>query len=197
MMRDWLPYQDEFQHEILCLEGPALDDSCKSCGKPGCGKYRCTDCRSSGLWCQDCCVRDHASHPFHSISQWTGTYFQPTTLRAIGFVLHLGHETLPCPHWTADETGGGDFTVVDVDGVYVHQVAWCQCRDAPDRWRQLLRMRLYPATVQFPRSAFTFRLLRYYNIDTLECNTSTASFMSKLRRLTNLYHPLTVPVSLI
>jgi hypothetical protein len=196
MMRDWLPYQEAFQDEILSSEGRGLDASCASCHNLDGGEYRCADCYFSGLLCQDCCVNEHARHPFHSISLWTGKYFQSTTLQALGFVLHLGHGGLCCPV-SEDQNGGAEFTVVDVDGVYNHKVVWCGCTDAPERWKQLLQMKLYPASIQYPRTAFTFRLLRYYHIDMLECHTTASSFMTKLRRLTNLYHPLTVPVSAI
>jgi hypothetical protein len=199
MMRDWLPYQREFQEEILSSESPGSDTSCASCEKLDGGQYRCSDCYFNGLLCQECCVKDHTRHPFHSISQWNGKYFQSTSLQAIGFVLYLGHGGLRCPanDWLEDENGGGEFTVVDMDGVYNHKMVWCGCTNAPQRWKQLLQMKLYPASVQFPRTAFTFQLLRYYNIDILECSATASSFMSKLRRLTNLYHPLTVPVIVI
>jgi hypothetical protein len=197
MMRDWLPHQGAFQQEILSSDGPGLHTSCANCQKSSGTAYRCTDCYFSGILCQDCCIADHRRHPFHSITQWNGRYFEPTTLQAIGFVLHVGHEGSPCPHWSVDHNGKGEFTVVDVNRIHVHKVSWCRCLNAPDRWRQLLRMNLYPATVHSPRTAFTFRLLRYYDMDSLECNTTASSFMTKLRRLTDLYHPLTVPVSVI
>jgi hypothetical protein len=193
MMRDWLPYRDEFLHQILSVEGCGTHGLCGSCGKLDGGEYRCSDCYYSGLLCQECCLKDHTRHPFHSIGRWNGKYFQSTTLRDLGFVLHLGHGGSSCP-----ENGGvdvKDFTVVDLDRVHNHQVAWCGCANAPERWKQLLQVKLYPASVQLPRTAFTFRLLEYYSMDVLECNSTAFAFMTKLRRLTNLYHPETVPVS--
>ena len=198
MMRDWLPHVQGFQEEILSLECYGMDTSCADCHKQKGGQYRCSDCFSVRLLCKDCCVKAHMYLPFHSISEWTGKYFQRTTLKALEFVLHLGHGGLSCPAngWMAKRGYcGTDITVVDVDGVYIHKVVWCGCANAPERWQQLLRMRLYPASIQLPQTAFTFRLLQYFNIDTLECGTSSASFMTKLKRLTNLYDPLSVPVS--
>jgi len=194
MMRDWLLYQSEFQAEIISSEGHPMDASCASCWKQD-GQYRCSDCFRSGLYCQDCCVSAHAALPFHSITQWNGRYFEKTTLQALGFVLHLGHGGSSCPQMSEEGYSGTELTVVDLDGIYIHTVAWCACTDPAERWKQLLRTRLYPASVQFPRTAFTFRLLNYFNMDILECDTSSASFMTKLRRLTNLYDPMNVPVS--
>jgi hypothetical protein len=195
MMREWLPLQDDFQHAILSLEGRGTDDSCTSCQATNAGKYRCEDCYHSGLLCQECCVAYHARHPFHSIRQWTGKYFQSVALQALGFVLHLGHGGSPCPAYNHRyDNSGREFTVVDVDGVYTHRVAWCECTNGPERWKQLLQAKLYPASIQYPKTAFTFRQLQYYGIDTLECGVTASSFMTKLRRLTNLHHPETVAV---
>jgi hypothetical protein len=197
MMREWLLYRDEFQHEILSLEGHGGQSTCGSCGNLDGGEYRCLDCYSSALLCQSCCIKDHARHPFHSIRQWNGKYFKSTSLKDLGFVLHLGHGGLPCPANEGVGVDVADFIVVDVDRVHNHQVAWCKCANGSERWKQLLQVKLYPASVNFPRTAFTFRLLDYYSIDTLECNATASAFMTKLRRLTNLHHPETVPVSAI
>lgn len=193
MMREWLLYRDEFQHEILSLEGRGSDSSCGTCGMEDGGEYRCSDCHFSGLLCQDCCIKDHARHPFHAIRQWNGKYFKSTTLRELGFVLHFGHGGSPCSE--SDVVDVADFTVVDMDKVYNHKVSWCKCAGAPERWKQLLQVKLYPASIHYPRTAFTFRFLDYYNIDNLECNATPSAVMTKLRRLTNLYHPDTVAVS--
>jgi hypothetical protein len=195
MMREWLLFQDQFQHEMLSLENQGLDALCSSCGQLEEGKYRCVDCYDSHLLCKECCITYHARHPFHSISEWNGKYFQSTTLQAMGFVLHFGHGGSACSSYEKME--GGEFTVVDVDRVHTHTVAWCGCGGAPERWKQLLRMKLYPASVQYPKTVFTFRLLQYYGIDTLECGATASSFMTKLKRLTNPHHPQTVAVSSI
>lgn len=198
MMREWLPLQDEFQRAIISLEGHGTDGSCTSCHAADAGEYRCEDCYYSGLFCKECCVAYHARHPFHSIRQWTGKYFQSVALQALGFMLHLGHGGSPCPTYDQMyDNSGKEITVVDVDGVYTHRVAWCGCANGPERWKQLLQTKLYPASTRFPKTAFTFRLLRYYGIDTLECGATASSFMTKLRRLTNLHHPETVAVSSI
>jgi hypothetical protein len=199
MMRDWIIHSKDFQAEILSSEGCPKDASCASCQKQDEGLYRCSDCFCFDLYCQECCVKAHTALPFHSMSQWNGKYFKKTTLQDMGFVLHLGHGGSSCPNnsWMKMDNGyvGTELTIVDLAGVYTHKVVWCACTNAPEHWRQLLRMRLYPGSIQIPRTAFTFRLLNYFNMDILECDTSSASFMTKLRRLTNLYHPTSVPVS--
>jgi hypothetical protein len=58
-------------------------------------------------------------------------------------------------------------------------------------------MKLYPASLTRPETAFTFGLLDYFHIDYLECKTSAMNFYSKLRRLTNSRFPHEVPVSFL
>jgi len=202
MMRDWQSHRDNFLSEILSVEGPPQDKSCGNCGRTEQAIYRCSDCFYSGLLCLDCCLKDHIRHPFHHIKVWTGQYFSPTTLHRLGYILHLGHGGLPCP--ISGEQGErdskaskGTLIVVDIRSIHSHSVSWCRCPGAPSRPAQLLRMHLYPASIQSPRTAFTFQLLEYYHLDSVECNTTPLSFCNKLRRLTNKYNPDAVPVSAI
>jgi CxC2 like cysteine cluster associated with KDZ transposases len=74
---------------------------------------------------------------------------------------------------------------------------WCCCQGSEPSYAQLLRLRLYPASIERPETAFTFSLLDYFHIDALECKTSASNFYNKLRRLTNSIFPHNVPVSLI
>jgi CxC2 like cysteine cluster associated with KDZ transposases len=153
MMREWLLKRDDFQHAILALEG-CRDRVCGSCGNLETGEYRCMDCYSPELLCQNCCLKDHARHPFHSIRQWKGKYFQSSSLKELGFVLYMGHGGLPCPENEGVDVA--EFVVVDVDRIHVHQVAWCKCANNVERWKQLLQGKLYPASIDLPRTAFTF-----------------------------------------
>lgn len=141
-----------------------------------------------------------------------------------GFILHLGHSQGPCPEAraesgsqnakasaaTAGQTVGEEvllgawrtdgkksLIIVDISGVHQLQVGWCQCQGAPGADIQLLRNRLFPASVSNPSTAFTFGVLSYFHIDSVECKTSASSFFSKLRRLTNSSNPDSVPVGFL
>jgi hypothetical protein len=85
-------------------------------------------------------------------------------------------------------------TVTHTNGIYQRRIRWCLCPDAPARDIQLLRMGLYPATAKRPSSAFTFQLLDYFYIDSMECKTSANNFYNKLRRLSCNAFPDTLPV---
>lgn len=84
--------------------------------------------------------------------------------------------------------------IVDTLGVHQLRIGWCQCKTAEEPHIQLLRNRFFPASIKRPSTAFTFSLLDYFHIDSVECKTSALSFFSKLRRLTNNSSPHSVPV---
>jgi hypothetical protein len=192
-MREWIKCRDQFLFEILSLDAPPDNMQCNGCGNGEVTFYRCMDYSLAPILCRMCCIQNHQSNPFHTIQQWTGTYFVPTTLFDLGFILHLGHVGMHC---TGNATGGEDvvmdgadtkgqvkgpnLTVVDIGGIFSHQVQWCHCLK-DQRHIALLRMGLYPGSISRPKTAFTFRLLRYFHIDTMECNTSASNFYNKLR----------------
>lgn len=84
--------------------------------------------------------------------------------------------------------------VVDCSGVHQRRIRWCNCVGAPDKHVQLLRDRLFPASIKRPSTVFTFQLLEYFHVDAVECKTSAMNFFSKLRRITNYTVPGAVPV---
>lgn len=84
--------------------------------------------------------------------------------------------------------------IVDTSGVHQLRISWCQCKTATEPHIQLLRNRFFPASAIRPSTAFTFSLLDYFHVDSVECKTSASSFFSKLRRLTNGPSPHSVPV---
>ncbi|KAI5987002.1 hypothetical protein EDC04DRAFT_2873478 [Pisolithus marmoratus] len=66
--------------------------------------------------------------------------------------------------------------------------------DVDDDWHlDLLRQRLFPATISKPKTAFTFDVLDHFLIDALECKTSAMSFYQKLKRFTDNAFPERVP----
>jgi hypothetical protein len=132
-----------------------------------------------------------------SIKKWTGHFFQATSLNEEGFTLHLGHDGAPYPSIEGQAEKKKLLVVVDVSGIHQLHIGWCQCEDSPGADIQLLRNLLFPASTLNPSTAFTFKLLRYFHIDSVECKTSALSFFSKLQRLTNESSPDTVPVGIL
>ena len=167
----------------------------------------------------------HKYLPFHHIEKWNGKYFATTTLFDQGHVIHLGHNGNACPgiaetdSWmNVNETMEGldediysniyesnenfnlsgtygEIVVVHTTGVFNHRVQWCKCPNAPDKATQLFQLQLFPASLQNPKTAFTFNCLDYFYMDAMECKTSASSFISKLQRLTNNAFPQKISVS--
>jgi hypothetical protein len=93
-----------------------------------------------------------------------------------------------------DKDGNPVITAIDRSGVYEIGVRWCCCSNAPKCDMQLMAAGLSPATFRNPKTAFTFRVLKEFHLDNLECKTTPGQFTSHLRRLTSDEFPNTVPV---
>ncbi|KAG1888625.1 hypothetical protein F4604DRAFT_1569672 [Suillus subluteus] len=92
------------------------------------------------------------------------------------------------------QLGVSNLVIVHSTGVYSHSVSWCQCPGAEKAHHlDLMKARLFPASLTRPRSAFTFDVLDNFLIDALECKTSAMSFYQKLRRFTNNAFPDKIP----
>lgn len=75
--------------------------------------------------------------------------------------------------------------VVDVSGVHFRKIRYCACHDSEPFHMQLLNSNLFPATIETPRTAFTFAVLDDFIRDNLECGTSASNYYNKLRRITS------------
>ncbi|KAF8125287.1 hypothetical protein EV363DRAFT_1402521 [Boletus edulis] len=157
---------------------------CSHCQRQD-GVYRCEDCFSIELHCLECIVKLHISLPFHRIKQWNGSFFMRIPLKSLGLRIQLGHPASqscirPVPASTSD-----DFVVVNINGVHEVSLDFCGCETAQSRMKQLLRARLYPATVRDPRTAATFQVLQQFHILSFESKTSAYEFYSALARLSD------------
>ncbi|KIK39195.1 hypothetical protein CY34DRAFT_25361 [Suillus luteus UH-Slu-Lm8-n1] len=174
------------------------------------------------LFCTDCCRIQHQRHPFHCISQWTGSFFQETSLIKVGLHIHLAHNSTPCPSSSTDYSSDvfqwsdtdddidhdypeGPFippvrdphqlaiTVVDKSGVHSLSICYCHCPGALSRDMQLFQAGLFPASFTRLKTAFTFAVLDDFLLDNLECGTLAMNYYNKIRRLTSSIFPLMVP----
>lgn len=84
--------------------------------------------------------------------------------------------------------------VVSSTGIYKRSVTWCRCANSPERYVQLLRAKLFPASFERPETAFTFDVLDSFRIDALECKTAALNFMNKIGRISNEAFPSRNPV---
>jgi hypothetical protein len=96
-IEEWLPKKAMYLEALLGNEVP---DSfkCQLC-EDDAAAWRCRDCLFNPILCTSCCRDNHASHPFHRIDHWTGSFFEPAWLFQVGLVLHLGHNGQACPSY--------------------------------------------------------------------------------------------------
>ncbi|KAJ3487078.1 hypothetical protein NLJ89_g11748 [Agrocybe chaxingu] len=157
----WIPHCDVFLEELLNHEG-------------------------RGFWGTEACiVGKHEDLFLHQLRHWNGTYFERMTLTDLGFRKQLGHSSgqrclnpVRCPD--------DDFWIVHIRGIQKIGIDFCGCgRNNQNHTIQLLRSRLYPATVTQPKTAATFAVLELYEILSYESKASAFEFYQTLARLTD------------
>ena len=185
----WLGIQPTVLDELIGLDGPGGHnlDLCSSCANPQPQShtlYRCIECSYSLLHCGGCIVAQHKALPLHRLEvcetlsprlssnshcdqHWQNGFFDRTSLHSLGLICNLGHNGDACPGGSSPY----DLSIIDINGLHQVRVLFCSCdANTPwdERYRQLLRMRWYPASFGRPRTAFSFDLLETYHKLTLQ-----------------------------
>ncbi|KAG2126618.1 hypothetical protein DEU56DRAFT_872880 [Suillus clintonianus] len=140
------------------------------------------DCFGPEIMCKTCCLLKHAHHPLHIINKWNGIYFERTALADMGLRVQLGHEGMPC---LCPQRGHISFVVIHTNAIHRVHVDFCGCHQRISHRQQLLRCEWYPATLHFPQSACTKRVLEFFLVLTWSSKVSGYEFYSSLERLTD------------
>ena len=74
--------------------------------------------------------------------------------------------------------------VLDISGIHEVGLDFCECEAKRPYHIQLLRFQLFPGTPASPRSAVTFRALKFFQILSFESKGSHEEFYNTLVRLT-------------
>ena len=180
---------------MLSWEAPRTIEPC-TCHRGREALYRCVDCHETALCCKFCMVTSHTNLWFHYIEAWNGKFFKRYDLVSLDFVIQLGHEGARCPHLSPAQEPS-NFVIGHHNGLHDCKIQYCHCPGAPDKVTQLLRSRIFPATRDSPRSAFTLSLLRTWHQLWLNAKMSTHHFMRALSRYTDNAFPAQVKVYLI
>ncbi|KAJ3531617.1 hypothetical protein NMY22_g8083 [Coprinellus aureogranulatus] len=178
-------FREDYLREMIWLEGRGQQQSQRFC--PGCSEekevvYRCRSCIGAASLCKECMVSVHAYDPFHFIEKWNGSFFEATTLKTIGLRIQLNHPPgRPCP--APIHAHNHDFVILDVTGIHEVGLWFCGCDKQKARHVQLLRYRLFPGTGTDPRSAATFRCLKFFQIMSFESKGSHEEFYRTIVRM--------------
>ena len=85
----------------------------------------------------------------YSLKSWNGRFFEHVTLKSLNCRIQLGHP-IGDPCLLKYPASGDSFVVIDTSGVHEVGLDYCGCKAGVDEATQLLRFRLYPATVHSP-----------------------------------------------
>ncbi|KDR84201.1 hypothetical protein GALMADRAFT_56241, partial [Galerina marginata CBS 339.88] len=177
---------DLFLEELLGHDGRGhcASETCTGCNIRE-AVYECLDCHGRQLKCSLCIVDGHVCLPFHAIRKWNGTYFENCSLKQLGLLIQLGHplgEICLNPEQPPDD----DFTVIDTKGILSVGLRFCGCgKSSQDHKIQLLRARLFPATIKYPKTAATFECLDYFSKLSYVSKISAFDFVQTASRLTD------------
>lgn len=103
---------------------------------------------------------------------WNGKFWKKTSLSDLGFELHLGHSGRRCP---TPDGSGRVVHIIHTTGFHDVRVKFCGCAPRHGytsfdqiQYNQLLRARLFPATLTTPTSAITFECLNDFHLLTTQ-----------------------------
>ncbi|KAJ8507467.1 hypothetical protein ONZ45_g10166 [Pleurotus djamor] len=187
-LREWCNRSQEDLTIIVDLEAPS-STTCVLCNEAPQSLYRCQDCFGDRMVCQACCVNVHKYQPFHRIERWSDKGFSMSSLIELGLVISLGHGGSECPvRKTIPDVFSARYqrkqlTIVHTNGVHQCEVEWCMCQSEISHYEQLLKSRLFPATVLLPSTAFTLEALSMLHLIRVECKVASSSYYSLLQRL--------------
>ncbi|KAF9777681.1 hypothetical protein BJ322DRAFT_1114817 [Thelephora terrestris] len=185
-MEQWIQHRSVFLDELLRLDGLGdASEGLKPC--PDCanhpGSLRCGDCFGGVLRCSGCMVSAHKSLPLHRIQLWNGDFFENTSLETLGLVVDLSHSGEKCPMVTESKC----IFVIDVSGYHFVRVRFCVCPHTSflETFRQLLRVRWFPASILQPKTVFTFDLLDTYHKISMQGKLNLYDFYNAIMQKTD------------
>lgn len=80
---------------------------------------------------------------------------------------------------------GDDFVIINVNGIHEVGLDFCDCEMSKPHFIQILRYGLYPATVDRPKTAATFAVLKHFQMLNFESKASVFEFYNTLSCLTD------------
>lgn len=115
---------------------------------------------------------------------WNGRFFERHNLRALGLRIQLNHPPGDyCP--IVDTAFKESFVIISLNGIFTVNLNFCNCTRRVAKTAQLLRARLFPATIVEPRTAATFEVLRLFQLLTFGSKVSGYEFYQSLVRLSS------------
>ena len=147
-------------------EGNAVVDEECHCGRGLKRSTQCSDCVDYPTTCPECFIDYHKHSPYHWARVWDPErrFFSRTDismLREGGYAINLGHCGTECPL----QRNPIIMTIVHTNGIHTTKVHFCDCPGYQnDRVQQLMRAQLFPGTGKRPTTAYTFAVMKQYEL---------------------------------
>jgi CxC2 like cysteine cluster associated with KDZ transposases len=132
-------------------------------------------------------VLSHCNRPILTRRRqlWTeNSYFQKVNLKDLGLRIQLGHKAGEIC-WNRGRVAGDNFVVLDVNGIHEVGVDFCDCEKSKPEFIQLLRFGWFMASVDRPKTAATFSVLKHFHLLNFKSKASLFEFYNTLAWLTD------------
>lgn len=112
-------------------------------------------------------------------------YFEHVSLKKLGLRVQLGHRPGEICLYS-ERCADDDFCIIDVNGIHDISIDFCGCgASVQQHTLQLLRARLFPATVIAPKTAVTHACLEAFELLSYESKTTAFEYYRTLTRMTD------------
>ncbi|KAF8145909.1 hypothetical protein K438DRAFT_1629288, partial [Mycena galopus ATCC 62051] len=149
--------------------------------------FRCArqTCIGPAMYCEQCIVDMHSQLPTHTVEKWTGEFFTPLALSDLDVEarLQLGHP--PGSYCPRSSRAHKDFVIIDILGIRVIKLRFCECDTTVTHRQQLMRACLWPATSIDPQTCATFNVIRLFEVQNCLGKISAYDFVRSLELLSN------------
>jgi hypothetical protein len=184
ILADFTRDRPKLGDHILSHEADAAMGTPCHCGTGHLREAMCHDCIQYPASCRECFVKDHRHNYFHWVELWdpeAGFYrrHDMSTLAA----LQIGHNGDRCS-LLKDDVKPRAFTITHTNGVHRTFVNFCSHKDE-STVDALMAARLFPATFDTPFTAYTFQVMKEFQIHNLESKQSAYDYCGSLMRLTD------------
>jgi hypothetical protein len=154
------------------------------CGNGALCEAMCHECVQYRASCLSCFVKNHKHNYFHWLERWNpeNGFYTRHDMSTVGPPLHLGHHGDPCSG-VAETEKPCTVIITHTNGIHITQLHWCA--HTKERVTALMGARLFPATFEYPESAYTFEVMKAFQVHHLESKTSAYDYCGSLMRLTD------------
>jgi len=115
-------------------------------------------------------------------------HFTRRTLESLDLTICLGHHGQHCPNAPSSQSVkqlGRRTTIVNTNGIQISRVEYCYCLPSVTKPLQLIAAGLFPATMEQPDTAFTFKVLNDFHVHTLASKKSAYDYFAALKKHTD------------